>query len=112
MQRKLEAAKFPLTKSLESFDFSAQPAIPANRILSLADCTYIRQREGLIFMDNPGMGKTHLATALVLRSGKRSSSTSERPRTGHRKALLPSFGGSRLTHSRRIRFWNPSHGCT
>ncbi len=65
IQRKLKAAKFPLAKTLESFDFSAQPAIPANRILSLADCSYIRQRENLIFVGNPGTGKTHLAIALA-----------------------------------------------
>ncbi|MGE5508637.1 MAG: IS21-like element helper ATPase IstB [Chitinophagales bacterium] len=65
IQRKLKAAKFPLTKTLESFDFSAQPGIPANRILSLADCSYIRQKENLIFAGNPGTGKTHLAIALA-----------------------------------------------
>lgn len=49
----------------QSFDFSAQPTVPANRILSLADCTYIRQKENLIFVGNPGTGKTHLAIALA-----------------------------------------------
>ena len=62
--RRLKAAKFPNYKTLEDFDFKAQPSI--NRILvsELMRGIYIDNRESVILIGQPGTGKTHLATAL------------------------------------------------
>jgi DNA replication protein DnaC len=62
--RRLKAAKFPNYKTLEDFQFEAQPMI--NRILvsELMRGEYIEKRESIILIGHPGTGKTHLATAL------------------------------------------------
>ena len=62
--RRLKSAKFPSKKTLEDFDFKAQPGINKVMVTELMRCAYIDQRENLLLVGNPGTGKTHLATAL------------------------------------------------
>ncbi len=62
--RRLKAAKFPSPKTLEDFDFKAQPSLKKTLISELMRGAYIQQRENLLLVGNPGTGKTHLATAL------------------------------------------------
>jgi DNA replication protein DnaC len=66
LQKRIKMAHFPVAKELAEFDFSAVPALNKAQILDLARGEYIRQRESLIFIGNPGLGKTHLATGLAL----------------------------------------------
>ena len=63
-QRRLKAAKFPVIKTLDTFTFSAQPSINKTLVQELMSGDYIDQRENILFVGNPGTGKTHLATAL------------------------------------------------
>jgi len=63
-ERRLKAAKFPNTKTLESFDFAAQPSINKRLVTELMRGAYLDQRESIILIGNAGTGKTHLATAL------------------------------------------------
>jgi DNA replication protein DnaC len=63
-QRRMRAAKFPSDKSLDEFDFTAVPTLNKKQVLELARCEWIDKRENVIFLGNPGTGKTHLATAL------------------------------------------------
>lgn len=65
-QRRLKEAKFPLMKSLADFDFSAIPSLNQQKILYLAQGDYIRKAEPVLLLGNPGLGKTHLATALAV----------------------------------------------
>jgi DNA replication protein DnaC len=65
-ERRLKAAYFPTPKSLESFDFSARPSVNKLMICELARCEYIDRRENVLFVGNPGTGKTHLAIALAM----------------------------------------------
>lgn len=65
-ERRLKAARFPTVKTLESFDFTARPSVNKVLIAELARCEYIDKRENLIFVGNPGTGKSHLATALAV----------------------------------------------
>jgi DNA replication protein DnaC len=62
--RRLKSAQFPNHKTLEDFQFEAQPMI--NRVLAseLMRGEYIEKRESIILIGHPGTGKTHLATAL------------------------------------------------
>lgn len=64
--RRIKAARFPVFKELADFDFSALPNLNKARILDLARGEYIQRREPLIFIGNPGLGKSHLATGLAL----------------------------------------------
>ena len=72
--RRLKAARFPTAKTLESFDFTAVPAVNKLMILELMKCDYIERRENVILVGASGSGKTHLATALAVEAcgrGKR-----------------------------------------
>jgi DNA replication protein DnaC len=62
--RRLKAAKFPTIKTLESFDFKAQPSVNKPLVLELMRCEYLDKRENLLFVGSTGTGKTHVATAL------------------------------------------------
>ena len=62
--RRLKAAKFPTLKTLETFDFKAQPSVNKPLVTELIRCRYLDQRENVLLVGNTGTGKTHLATAL------------------------------------------------
>ena len=63
---RLAQARFPAPKTLEGFDFTALPELPKAKVLALADGQFIRRRENVICLGNPGTGKTHLAIGLGL----------------------------------------------
>lgn len=65
-QRRIKAARFPAFKELADFDFSELPKFNKATVLDLARGEYILKREPILFIGNPGVGKTHLATALAL----------------------------------------------
>src|SRR5215475_7737770 len=64
-ERRLKAARFPQVKSLDEFDFTAQPSLNRALILELARCEYVDRRESVILLGGPGTGKTHVATGLA-----------------------------------------------
>jgi DNA replication protein DnaC len=70
-QRRLKAAKFPNYKTLEDFDFEAQPSLNRVLISELTRCEYIDRREAVILVGNPGSGKTHVAAALGVEACER-----------------------------------------
>ncbi len=73
-RRRIQAAKFPVLRTLDAFDFSIVPNVPKQKILQLARGEYITKCENVLFVGEIGTGKTHLATALGIaacRQGKR-----------------------------------------
>ena len=73
-QRRNKAAKFPVLKTLDTFQCEAQPSINRPLILELMGGEYLENQGNILLMGNPGTGKTHLATALgqaACRQGKR-----------------------------------------
>ena len=62
--RRIKAAQFPILKTLDTFDFHAQPGINKTLVLELMRGEYLDGNENILFMGNPGTGKTHLTTAL------------------------------------------------
>ena len=66
-------ARLTQVKTLESFDFSFQPSLDRNRILTLAQLGFIDRHQSIHFLGPPGVGKSHLALALgmeAIKAGK------------------------------------------
>ena len=57
-------AKFPHQRTLEGFDFAAQPSLDAKQVRDLAACRWVANGDALLIQGPPGVGKTHLAIAL------------------------------------------------
>jgi DNA replication protein DnaC len=74
LTNRIRAAAFPVEKDFDTYDFSALPSLPKQKVLELARGEWIEQRYNCCLIGNAGTGKTHLATALGLaacRLGKR-----------------------------------------
>ena len=71
VERRVRAAKFPASKSLDSFDFTALPSLNKVLVLELARCEFIVRRENIIALGPSGTGKTHLAIGLGLAACQR-----------------------------------------
>lgn len=65
-QRRLKEAKIPVVKELSGFDFNKIPELNQQRIRQLTTGEYIDKAEPVILIGNPGLGKTHIATALAI----------------------------------------------
>lgn len=61
-------AGFPLYKSLEEFDYRFQTTITKREINGLLDFGFIDNRENVVFIGPPGVGKTHLAIGLGVKA--------------------------------------------
>lgn len=59
-------ARFPIKKTLDGFDFAAQPAVDREAVLELATGQFVRQAANVVLLGGVGTGKTHLAIALGL----------------------------------------------
>ena len=66
----LNTARLTRVKTLESFDFSFQPSLDRNQILTLAQLGFIERNEVIHFLGPPGTGKSHLAIALGVETVK------------------------------------------
>ena len=65
---RIRHAAFPALKTLDDFDWSAQPAAEKPLVLHLAQLAWIEERANVCFFGPPGTGKTHLAIALGLKA--------------------------------------------
>jgi DNA replication protein DnaC len=63
-ERRVKNARFPVIKTLDTFDFKAQPSIKQKLIQELMVGEYTDRRENILLVGNSGTGKTHLASAL------------------------------------------------
>jgi DNA replication protein DnaC len=63
-ERRVKAARFPVLKTLDTFDFRARPSLNEALVRELIRGEYIQEKENVLLVGNPGTGKTHLATAL------------------------------------------------
>ena len=61
-------AKLPFHRTLEEFDFGFQPSIDERQVKELATLAFVAEASNLLLLGPPGVGKTHLAVALALKS--------------------------------------------
>ena len=78
-ERRIKGAKFPVLKTIDNFDFAAQPTINELLMRQLLSGEYLEAREHIFLIGNSGTGKSHLATAL---------------------------GFAACTQGRKVRFWS------
>ena len=71
IERRIKAAKFLSTKSLDSFDFKIMPSLNKPLTMDLARCDYVDRRENIIALGPSGTGKTHIASGLGLAACQR-----------------------------------------
>ena len=64
----LKISGLPFIKSIDEFDFTFQPKLDRQKVMSLFDLTFIRQQGNIIVLGSPGVGKTHLAVSLALKA--------------------------------------------
>jgi len=60
----MSIAKFPFVRTLEGFEYEAQPSLDPGQIRELATCRWVANGDTLLLLGPPGVGKTHLAVAL------------------------------------------------
>lgn len=64
IRARLDQARFPVEKTIDSFDFAFPASIPRGKVLAAMSLQFLERQEGFIFMGPPGTGKTHLALAI------------------------------------------------
>jgi DNA replication protein DnaC len=57
-------AKFPAVRTLEGFDFAAQPSVDPKLVRDLAACRWVANGDALLIQGPPGVGKSHVSTAV------------------------------------------------
>jgi DNA replication protein DnaC len=60
----LTIAHFPFVRTLEGFEFEAQPSIDPGKIRDLGTCRWVANGDNVVLLGPPGVGKTHLEVAL------------------------------------------------
>jgi len=64
-ERRIKDANFPVIKTIDTYDFKAQPSVNEQLVRELLRGEYIDKTENVLLIGNPGTGKTHLASALA-----------------------------------------------
>jgi DNA replication protein DnaC len=64
----LKIAGLPFEKTIEEYDFTFNPNLDKRSLMSLFDLDFLVRHENVIFLGPPGVGKTHLATALAIKA--------------------------------------------
>ena len=70
----LMTARLTRLKTLQDYDFTFQPSLERDRVMTLAQLDFIERKEVVHLLGPPGTGKTHLATALGIEAVKAAKS--------------------------------------
>lgn len=68
LTKRIKAARFPVPKTIEEFDFDFQPKLDVKLVKTLVSCDFVAKKENVILVGQPGTGKTHLAIALGMKA--------------------------------------------
>lgn len=64
----MKTAGLPFEKTIEEYDFSFHPNLDKRSVMNLFDLQFIQQKENVIFLGPPGVGKSHLAVSLAIKA--------------------------------------------
>ena len=95
VQARISIARFPVLRTLEEFDFAFQPSLSAARVRELAELGFLDRAENALFVGAPGVGKTHLASAL----GLKACQARKRVLFRHAPALLEQLLAAEVSHT-------------
>ena len=65
MHYRIKHAKIPWDWTLKTFPFDKQPGVKKSQIMSLAGLSFIDRAENIVFIGNPGTGKSGLSIGLL-----------------------------------------------
>ena len=65
IQRRIKLARFPVLKTLDSFDWNWPKKINRLQVQDLFRLAFMETKSNVIFLGGVGLGKTHLSTALA-----------------------------------------------
>lgn len=65
LQYRIKHAGMPWPWTLNSFPFDKQPAVKKSQIMGLAGLSFLERSENIVFIGDPGTGKTGLAIGLL-----------------------------------------------
>lgn len=65
MHYRINQAKLPFTWTLETFPFHQKPSINKTQIMTLAGLEFVQRGDNIVFIGEPGTGKTGLALSLL-----------------------------------------------
>ena len=68
IQTAMRTAGLPGAKTIEEYDFSFHPQLDQREVMELFDLSFISNKENVIFLGSPGVGKTHLAISLAIKA--------------------------------------------
>lgn len=71
VRHRLQEARFPETKTLDSFNFAEADGVEASDIAALARCTWVEEARNVLLVGPIGTGKTHLGIALGIEAARK-----------------------------------------
>jgi len=60
----VKVAGFPFLRTIDDYDFSFQPTVNESKIKAIIQSNFYEEAINVVFVGNPGVGKTHLAIAI------------------------------------------------
>jgi len=68
VESRIRSAKFPVLKNLSDFDYGFQPSVNRKKLEELSSLRFIDNKENVLLLGPPGVGKTHIGIGLGLKA--------------------------------------------